>query len=35
MQEDLFKSLVTHCKEYGFIYPSSEIYDGLGGVYER
>lgn len=34
MQEDLFKRLVTHCKEYGFIYPSSEIYDGLGGVYD-
>ncbi|MEQ1747412.1 MAG: glycine--tRNA ligase [Saprospiraceae bacterium] len=34
MQEDLFKRLVSHCKEYGFIYPSSEIYDGLGGIYD-
>ena len=28
-QEELFKSLVSHAKEYGFIFPSSEIYDGL------
>lgn len=34
MQEDLFKRLVSHCKEYGFIYPSSEVYDGLNGVYD-
>jgi glycyl-tRNA synthetase len=34
MQEDLFKRLVAHCKEYGFVYPSSEVYDGLGGVYD-
>ncbi len=34
MQEDLFKRLVGHCKEYGFIYGSSEIYDGLGGIYD-
>ncbi|MFZ4633830.1 MAG: glycine--tRNA ligase [Saprospiraceae bacterium] len=34
MQEELFKRLVTHCKEYGFIYMSSDIYDGLGGVYD-
>ncbi len=34
MQEELFKRLVSHCKEYGFIYPSSEIYDGLGGIYD-
>lgn len=33
-QEDLFKKLVAHCKEYGFIYPSSEIYDGLSAVYD-
>jgi glycyl-tRNA synthetase len=31
---DLFKNLVSHCKEYGFIFQSSEIYDGLGGVYD-
>ena len=28
-QEDVFKKLVSHCKEYGFVFPSSEIYDGL------
>lgn len=27
-QEDVFKKLVSHCKEYGFVFPSSEIYDG-------
>ena len=32
--EELFKILVAHCKEYGFIFPSSEIYDGLGAVYD-
>ncbi|HMQ06702.1 MAG TPA: glycine--tRNA ligase [Saprospiraceae bacterium] len=29
-----FKQLISHCKEYGFIYPSSEIYDGLSAVYD-
>lgn len=33
-QEELFKKLVSHCKEYGFIFPSSEIYDGLQAVYD-
>ncbi len=33
-QEDLFKKLIAHSKEYGFIFPSSEIYDGLGAVYD-
>lgn len=33
-QEDAFKSIVAHCKEYGFVFPSSEIYDGLGAVYD-
>ena len=32
--EDIFKNLVSHSKEYGFIFPSSEIYDGLGAVYD-
>ena len=27
-QEDVFKKLVSHCKEYGFVFPSSDIYDG-------
>ena len=34
MQEDLFKRLVSHCKEYGVIYPSAEVYVGLNGVYD-
>src|SRR5881392_469969 len=29
-----FQSLLSHCKEYGFIFPSSEIYDGLQAVYD-
>jgi glycyl-tRNA synthetase len=33
-QEDHFKNLISHCKEYGFIFPSSEIYDGLSAVYD-
>ncbi|MFN8712263.1 MAG: glycine--tRNA ligase [Bacteroidota bacterium] len=33
-QDDLFKNLISHCKEYGFIFPSSEIYDGLSAVYD-
>jgi glycyl-tRNA synthetase len=33
-QEEMFKALVAHCKEYGFIFPSSEIYDGLAAVYD-
>ena len=33
-QEDVFKNLVSHCKEYGFVFPSSDIYDGLGAVYD-
>lgn len=32
--EDAFKKVVSHAKEYGFIFPSSEIYDGLGAVYD-
>jgi len=33
-QEDLFKNVVSHAKEYGFIFQSSEIYDGLSAVYD-
>ena len=29
-----FKAIVSHCKEYGFIYQSSDIYDGLSAVYD-
>lgn len=33
-QEDLFKKIISHCKEYGYVFPSSEIYDGLAAVYD-
>ena len=33
-QEDIFRKLISHCKEYGFVFQSSEIYDGLGAVYD-
>lgn len=33
-QENIFKKLISHCKEYGFVFPSSDIYDGLGAVYD-
>ena len=33
-QEDVFKKIVAHAKEYGFVFPSSEIYDGLTAVYD-
>jgi glycyl-tRNA synthetase len=33
-QEDLFKNIVAHCKEYGYVFQSSEIYDGLSAVYD-
>src|SRR5437763_159290 len=29
-----FQSIISHCKEYGFIFLSSEIYDGLQAVYD-
>jgi len=29
-----FKQIISHCKEYGFVYQSSEIYDGLSAVYD-
>ena len=34
IQEDLFKKIIAHCKEYGFIFQSSELYDGLSAVYD-
>lgn len=33
-QDDLFKNIISHSKEYGFVFPSSDIYDGLGAVYD-
>ena len=32
--EKLFANIIAHAKEYGFIFQSSEIYDGLGAVYD-
>src|SRR5574344_1595648 len=32
--EELFKQIISHAKEYGYIFPSSEIYDGLSAVYD-
>lgn len=34
MSEDIFKKIIAHAKEYGFIFQSSEIYDGLSAVYD-
>ncbi|MDG3583121.1 glycine--tRNA ligase [Galbibacter pacificus] len=33
-QDDQFKKVISHAKEYGYIFPSSEIYDGLSAVYD-
>ncbi|WP_299619746.1 glycine--tRNA ligase [uncultured Tenacibaculum sp.] len=33
-QEDQFKKVISHAKEYGYIFQSSEIYDGLSAVYD-
>ena len=33
-QSDKFKKVISHAKEYGFVFPSSEIYDGLSAVYD-
>ena len=33
-QDDVFKKIISHAKEYGFVFPSSEIYDGLSAVYD-
>lgn len=33
-KEDLFKKVIAHSKEYGFVFPSSEIYEGLAAVYD-
>lgn len=32
--QDQFKKVVSHAKEYGYIFGSSEIYDGLSAVYD-
>ncbi|HHS96002.1 MAG TPA: glycine--tRNA ligase [Phaeodactylibacter sp.] len=33
-KDNQFQKLVSHCKEYGFIFQSSEVYDGLAAVYD-
>lgn len=33
-QDEHFKNVIAHAKEYGYIFPSSEIYDGLSAVYD-
>ena len=33
-QEDVFKKVISHAKEYGYVFQSSEIYDGLSAVYD-
>ncbi len=32
--DEVFKSIISHAKEYGFIFQSSEIYDGMSAVYD-
>ena len=32
--EEVFKKVVAHAKEYGFIFQSSDLYDGLAAVYD-
>ena len=32
--DDKFKKVISHAKEYGFIFPSSEIYDGISAIYD-
>lgn len=33
-EQNIFAALIAHCKEYGYIFQSSEIYDGLSAVYD-
>jgi glycyl-tRNA synthetase len=33
-QDDKLKKVIAHSKEYGFVFPSSEIYDGLSAAYD-
>jgi glycyl-tRNA synthetase len=34
MEDNTFKQIIAHAKEYGFVFQSSEIYDGLSAVYD-
>ena len=33
-ENDSLKKIISHCKAFGFIFQSSEIYDGLSAVYD-
>ncbi|MDB4516592.1 glycine--tRNA ligase [Crocinitomicaceae bacterium] len=33
-KDDNLKEVISHAKEYGFVFPSSEIYDGLSATYD-
>jgi glycyl-tRNA synthetase len=33
-ERNLFQKIISHAKEYGFVFPSSDIYDGLAAVYD-
>lgn len=33
-EQNTLSNIISHCKEYGFIFPSSELYDGLSAVYD-
>ena len=33
-QGDIFKKVIAHSKEYGYVFQSSELYDGLAAVYD-
>jgi glycyl-tRNA synthetase len=33
-KEDKLKEVISHAKEYGYVFPSSEIYDGLAATYD-
>ena len=34
IQDNNLKKIISHSKEYGFVFPSSEIYDGLSAIYD-
>ena len=31
---NLFEKIISHAKEYGFVFPSSDVYGGLAAVYD-
>ena len=32
--DSIFKNLIAHCKEYGYVFQSSEIYEGISAIYD-